>query len=72
MKGDEIFDFFKLGVGVFRKIVQMRKKRFKGRCYDTGEQLVFARKMIIDHRFGDAGLFRDLQGGGTVKALFGE
>ena len=57
MQVNEVFDFFELGVDVFRQVVQMSKKRFKGRCDDTGKQHIFARKVVIDHRFGDAGLF---------------
>jgi len=40
--------------------------------YNSGEQLVLARKVVVDHRFGDAGLFGYLKGGGTAEPLFGE
>ena len=52
MQGNELFDFFKLGVGFFRQGVQVRKKPFKGRCDDAGEQFVFALEMVIDYRLG--------------------
>jgi len=72
MEVDEVLDFFKLGVGVFRQVLQVGEKPFKCGCDDTGEELVFALEMVIDHRLGNAGLFGDLDGGGGVEALFGK
>ena len=57
MQGNEVFYFFKPGNRFFRQVVQVGKKRFKGRCDDSGEEFVFALEMVIDHRLGNAGLF---------------
>jgi len=39
---------------------------------NTGEQLVLSRKVVVDHRLGNAGLFGYLKGGGAVEPLIGE
>lgn len=50
----------------------MRKVPGKGLRYNTSEQLVLPRKVVIDHRFGNAGFFGYLKGGGAVEPLRGE
>ena len=44
----------------------------KGIRDNTGEQFVLARKVVVDHRFGNAGFFGYLKGGGAVEPLRGE